>query len=172
MRNGVPIAILVAVVLAAALLIYPRLLTHRIDLTAYFQNANGLRAGAPVRLAGVEVGTVTSVRARPEAQPADAEVRMSLRTPYELRIPGDATVSLATAGVLGETFAEINVAGASAPPIKSGAVLKEKPTKLLSSEEFIEKVGEVFQSKPCTPQDKDVASATPNKSGKEARPAQ
>lgn len=97
MRKGALIAIVITVLLAAALFVYPRLLTHRIDLTVYFQNANGLRAGAPVRLAGVEVGTVTSVRARPETQTAPAEVKISLRTPYELQIPSDSTVSLATA---------------------------------------------------------------------------
>lgn len=42
-------------------------------------------------------------------QGAPAEVMMKLRTPYELHVPNDATVSLYTEGVLGETFAEINV---------------------------------------------------------------
>jgi phospholipid/cholesterol/gamma-HCH transport system substrate-binding protein len=153
-------AIIVAAIVAISLIAlfgYPRLLMHKLELRVYFQNANGLRAGAPVRLAGVEVGRITSARARPEMQAAPAEVLMKLQTPYELRIPNDATVSLATAGVLGETFAEINVAQASGSPVKNGGILKEKPTKFLSTEQLIEKLGDIVQHKPCAPRGKDTA---------------
>jgi phospholipid/cholesterol/gamma-HCH transport system substrate-binding protein len=149
-----------AAVAVASWLGYPRLFSHGIELKVYFQNANGLRAGAPVRLAGVEVGKVTSVRARPEMQAAPAEVTMKLQTPYRLNIPNDSTVSLDTAGVLGETYAEINVLGASGASVKNGEVLKEKPTKSLSTEEVIEKMGDIVQRlKPCAPQGKDTATA-------------
>jgi phospholipid/cholesterol/gamma-HCH transport system substrate-binding protein len=124
MRRVALIAVVIAVIAFAVLFSYPRLFAHRIELRVYFQNANGLRAGAPVRLAGVGVGTITSVRARPEMQTAPAEVSMRLGTPYELNIPNDSTVSLETAGVLGETFAEINVLEASGAPVKNGGVLK------------------------------------------------
>jgi phospholipid/cholesterol/gamma-HCH transport system substrate-binding protein len=149
----------IALVAFAVLFGYPRLFSHRIELKVYFQNANGLRAGAPVRLAGVEVGKITSVRARAEMQVAPAEVTMRLRTPYKLNIPNDSTVSLDTAGVLGETFAEINVLGASGAPVKNHGVLKEKPTKFLSTEEMIEKIADIVQRKPCAPQGKDMATA-------------
>ncbi len=152
MRKAAIIAVVIAVLAVALLFGYPRLLTHRIDLTVYFQNANGLRAGAPVRLAGVDVGTVTSVRARPEMQAAPAEVMLQLRTPYELRIPNDSTVSLATAGVLGEPFAEINVTGTSGPPVKNGGILKGGATNVPGTEELIRKLGDVLQRTPCTPQ--------------------
>ncbi len=158
MRRAGLVAVVIAVIAFAVLFGYPRLFAHRIELRVYFQNANGLRAGAPVRLAGVEVGKITSVRARPEMQFAPAEVTMRLRTPYELNIPNDSTVSLDTAGVLGETFAEINVLGSSGAPVKNGGVLKEKRTKFLSTEDFIEKVGDIVRPKPCAPQDKDMAT--------------
>src|SRR5438105_1174880 len=117
MRKAGLIAAVTVLAAFAVLFVYPRLSIHRIDLRVYFENANGLRAGAPVRLAGVEVGTITSVRARPEMQAAPAEVTLGLRTPYVLNIPKDSTVSLATAGELGETIAEINVARASGAPV-------------------------------------------------------
>jgi len=160
MRKVGLIAGAIAVVAFAVLFGYPRLFTHRIELKVYFLNANGLRAGAPVRLAGVEVGKITGVRARPEMQAAPAEVTMELRTPYELNIPNDSTVSLDTAGVLGETFAEINVLGASGAPVKNTGVLKEKPTKLPSAEQIIEKLGDIVQRKPCAPQGKDMATTS------------
>jgi ABC-type transporter Mla subunit MlaD len=156
----VAMAVLTAAIAFAVLTGYPRLFAHRIELRVYFQNANGLRAGAPVRLAGVEVGRITSVRARPEMQAAPAEVTMRLRTPYELSIPNDATVSLDTVGVLGETFAEINVMGASGVPVKNGGILKEKPTKFLSTSDFIEEIGDIVRPKPCASEGKNMATVS------------
>ncbi|MGA7294430.1 MAG: MlaD family protein [Terriglobales bacterium] len=154
----VALAIVIAVIAFGVLFSYGRLFAHTIELKVYFQNAHGLRAGAPVRLAGVDVGTIRSVRARPEMQAAPAEVTMRLRTPYELNIPNDSTVSLDTAGVLGETYAEINILGTSGAPVKNGGVLQEKPTKFLSTEEVIEKVGDIVRPKPCGPEGKDMAT--------------
>ena len=37
------------------------LFTRKIELKSYFDNANGLREGAPVRLAGVDIGNVTKI---------------------------------------------------------------------------------------------------------------
>src|SRR3954464_6494503 len=102
-RAGIIVGVAVVGTALAVMFSYPRLLMHSLELRVYFQNAHGLRAGAPVKLAGVEVGRITSVRARPELHAAPAEVVMKIQTPYELRIPNDATVFLATAGLLGET---------------------------------------------------------------------
>jgi len=162
MRKAWLIGVALAAIAFALWSSYPKLFSHDLELRVYFQNVNGLRAGAPVRLAGVEVGRVTSVRARPEMQAAPAEVKMKLRTPYELSIPNDSTVSLDTAGVLGETYAEINVLGTSSAPAKDGAFLKEKPTKFLTTQEVIEKVGDIVKDlKPCVSQGKDTATAAP-----------
>ncbi|HYG99446.1 MAG TPA: MCE family protein [Terriglobales bacterium] len=78
-------------------------------LTTYSSDGHRLRAGAPVRLAGVEIGFVQTVRVRPELKDHPVEVVMTIDTPYDLKIPRDAIVSLETAGVLGETFANIDL---------------------------------------------------------------
>jgi ABC-type transporter Mla subunit MlaD len=102
--------VIVAVGLVIAL---SRPAQFHLNTKCYFQNAQGLRAGAKVRLAGVEIGSVTSVRVRPQLKDYPAEVVMSLETPYELNIPNDSVVTLETAGVLGEVFPEIDTRGAS-----------------------------------------------------------
>lgn len=119
------IVVVIVIVAVAVFLSYQNLRDHKAELRVYFQDANGLRAGAPVRLAGVEVGRIASVRARPEMQGPPAEVMMKLRTPYEFHVPNDATVSLYTEGVLGETFAEINVLGRLALRFKVAVFLKK-----------------------------------------------
>jgi phospholipid/cholesterol/gamma-HCH transport system substrate-binding protein len=121
--------ILVAVIvfgLAVIILPFPKHSLHHLLLKAYFQDARGLQAGAPVRVAGVNVGRVTEVRVRPELKEHAAEVTMVLQTLDELKIPEDAIVSIATAGVLGETYAEIDLRGSSGAPSGEGATLKSR----------------------------------------------
>src|SRR5215470_2879691 len=100
---------------------------HALTLTAYFTDGMGLRTGAPVRLAGVDVGSVKSIRPRTELKQAPVEVIMSISTDYELRIPDDSIVSLSTAGILGPTYVNIDTRNASGLPIRSGGTLKANP---------------------------------------------
>jgi ABC-type transporter Mla subunit MlaD len=76
------LTIAVVVVAAVGLVIaLARPAKSHLDVKCYFQDAQGLRVGAKVRLAGVEVGSVTSVSVRPELRDSPAEVTMFLQTP-------------------------------------------------------------------------------------------
>jgi ABC-type transporter Mla subunit MlaD len=140
---------LAGVAVLALLLVVLKPLGRKLAVKAYFTNAMGLRAGAPVRLAGVDVGSVKTVRARPELKATPVEVVMVLNPQYDLNIPADSTVLLETAGVLGETFVEIDATSASGPSIGANAVLKTKPTLQLTGEQMIEKLNEVMGKKNC-----------------------
>ena len=140
------VAALALIVLVAVLLV-KNPFQRKIVARAYFANAMSLRAGAPVRLAGVDIGSVASVRARPELKEARAKVVMLITPSYELNIPSDSTVSLETAGVLGETYVEIDVGHASGPTIGSNAVLRVVATPQITTQEFIEKVGDILSRK-------------------------
>lgn len=143
-------ALVVVVGVLVLLAVRPRSpFRHRLVLKAYFTDAQGLRAGAPVRLAGVDVGTVTSVRARPEMKDAPAEVIMTLDPPYDFRIPDDSLVSVETDGMLGPAFVEIEVKGASGPPARPNAVLKAIPTEHLTTDELLEKLSQAMGKRSC-----------------------
>ncbi len=96
------------------------------DLKSCFDDAGGLRAGAPVRIAGVDVGTVHSVRANPQNKTCPAEVEMVLATSYEIRVPRDSIVEIETAGLLGEAYVNIDTTQASGAPIENYGYLKSK----------------------------------------------
>ena len=85
----VAVVIILFVVIVGAFASYrlsrPRM--YELKLFTYFKDAQGLKAGTPVRLAGVDVGKVLSVRARPDLTPNPAEVQLVVSTPYELKIP-------------------------------------------------------------------------------------
>ena len=123
---------------------------HRKQVKCYFADAQGLRPGARVRLAGVEVGSVTSMRVRPELREHPAEVTMLLVTTYDLNVPSDAVVSLETAGLLGEVYPQINLDGAHGVPVADGGELKARTSgHLTTPQEWIDCFSNIAAHKPC-----------------------
>ena len=98
--------------------------TPKIILLAYFDNAGGLREGAPVRLSGVDIGNVVALRVVASRTLDPVEVKLKVANRYQGAIKKDSTAMLATAGVLGETFVDIDSRQAKAGPAQNGDVLK------------------------------------------------
>lgn len=146
------VAAVVGLGVAALIPLVLRSTSHRLIVKAYFTNAEGLRNGAPVRAAGVEIGTVKSVRVRPELRELPVEVVMVLSPPYEIKIPNDSVATLQTAGVLGGTYVEIDSAAASGPAIGNNAVLQSRPMAQMSTEQFFERLNKtlgILEKKNC-----------------------
>ncbi|MGH9511091.1 MAG: MlaD family protein [Terriglobales bacterium] len=104
--------------------------TKKIILKSYFDNAGGLREGAPVRLQGVDIGSVAGLRivTDPDKRLTPVEVTMKVRSVYRHSLHTDSVTALATAGVLGETYIDINSAMARGPEAKNGDVLATRDT--------------------------------------------
>jgi phospholipid/cholesterol/gamma-HCH transport system substrate-binding protein len=96
--------------------------TKKIKLISYFDNAGGLRVGAPVRLNGVDIGNVMSMRVVSDRkrQLTPVEVVMKISTKYHENLRKDSMTMLSTAGVLGETYIDINSSQASGPEAVEG----------------------------------------------------
>jgi ABC-type transporter Mla subunit MlaD len=105
----------------------------RQELRTCFNDARGLRPGASVRIAGVDVGVVRVVRANPENKNCPAEVVMDLSTPYELKIPRDSIAEIQTGGLLGPSLVAIDVTQATREPIDNGGYLMSKQSSQGSS---------------------------------------
>ncbi len=105
------------------------LFTKKIFLKSYVDNASGLRPGAPVRLQGVDVGNVTAIRVIPGKEPYPVEITMKITTKYMDAIRKDSIIQLSTAGVLGETFVDIDSTKAIGPIAQNGDTLpmREQP---------------------------------------------
>ena len=100
--------------------------TRKIHLTAYLDNAGGLRQGAPVRLAGVDIGNVTNIRVIPGKPLTPVEVTLKVANTYAFALHKDSIAMLATAGVLGETFVDIDSSVAKGPGVQDGDTLSAK----------------------------------------------
>jgi phospholipid/cholesterol/gamma-HCH transport system substrate-binding protein len=98
--------------------------SQKIVLRAYFENAAGLVKGAPVRLSGVDIGNVDSVRIAHGGNPkTPVEVRMKVSKHGASDVRTDSRATLATAGVLGATFVDIDSSTARGAQVHDGDVL-------------------------------------------------
>jgi phospholipid/cholesterol/gamma-HCH transport system substrate-binding protein len=106
--------------------------SRHIRVHSFFANASGLKPGAPVNLQGVTIGSVKKIIIVPGRKLTPVEVIMSLGLNYKAALHEDTTASLATAGVLGDTFVDLDSAQATGPQLKNGDEIPVKQTPSLS----------------------------------------
>ncbi len=79
----------------------------RYQIKALMADVNGLKAGAPVRVGGVEVGTVTRVDFEKEGGAGLVEVTMRLDRRVQPRVTTASRATLGSLGLLGEKAVDI-----------------------------------------------------------------
>ena len=97
--------------------------TSKITIRSYFDNAGGLREGAPVRLAGVDIGNVKGIRIVTGKPLTPVEVTMKVNTKYSFNLRKDSVTLLSTAGILGETYVDVDSKTAKGPEAGDGDIL-------------------------------------------------
>lgn len=105
-------------------------------LKALMTDVNGLKAGAPVRVGGVEVGTVTEVDFAGQGAGGMVEVEMKLDKRVQDRVTTESTATVGAMGLLGEKAVDITAAPRGAP-IQDGGYLSaaaEDPFKGLMAD--------------------------------------
>ena len=99
----------------------------RYRLIAYFENVQGLTGGAPVRLAGRDVGTVESVSFAPlEGNLPPIRVELDVDRSVQERIRSDSSASIGTIGLLGDKYVEVSMGTPLGRALTNGA---EIPTQ-------------------------------------------
>jgi phospholipid/cholesterol/gamma-HCH transport system substrate-binding protein len=88
---------------------------ERYELKTRFPDVKGLKSGAVVRVAGVEVGKVTEVA----LSGAEVEVLLEVKKGNEQRITSDSRASIGSLSLLGEPVIDISPA-VSGTPLKDG----------------------------------------------------
>jgi phospholipid/cholesterol/gamma-HCH transport system substrate-binding protein len=126
-RPSVNIAVGLFVVLGVLALAYLSVKLGRVtiftgggyDVSADFPSVGGLRPGASVEIAGVEVGRVQSI-----GLSDDYQARVVLRLNSTVQLQEDAIASIKTKGLIGEKFIRISP-GASEKLIPANGRLRE-----------------------------------------------
>ena len=99
------------------------LFTSKITLITYFDNAEGIRPGQPVDLQGVAIGNVKTVRVVPGRPLSPVQVVMKVNRDFQSFIREDSKATIETAGVLGESFVDIDSKQAKGAIVKDGTEL-------------------------------------------------
>ena len=94
--------------------------TSKITLYVYFANAEGLKVGAPVRLQGVDLGNVKDIRGTADRRDSPVKVTMRVNTKYQFLVLKDTKATVATAGVLGEAFVDLDSRAAVKVKVQDG----------------------------------------------------
>jgi phospholipid/cholesterol/gamma-HCH transport system substrate-binding protein len=97
---------------------------QRYYLKTQFSTVPGLKSGSPVRVAGVEVGTVKSVDLVGDKVDVTLEVNKDMRP----RITDRSTATLGSVSLLGESAVDITPAS-SGTPIAEWGYVTERPTR-------------------------------------------
>ncbi len=100
------------------------LFARKLVLRSYFENAAGLKNGAPVTLEGVTIGNVIRIRVVPDRKPRSVEVTMRVGREYIRDLHATSTTVIAQAGVLGDSYVDIDSSHASGPPPGDNAELQ------------------------------------------------
>ncbi len=87
-------------------------------VNADFSNVSGLTKGAPVTIAGVEVGSVDDIHYK------DGTAAVTLRINKDVKLEDDVIAAVKTSGIIGEKYIAISL-GASDAYIKPGGRIRD-----------------------------------------------
>jgi len=98
------------------------------DVNFVFHFVNGVKLGAPVRFAGVDVGLVKHIKFMAPGEDGKTRVEIIARIKNGTRIPVDSSVWVNTLGLLGEKYIEV-MPGVDKNNIlaKNGSLIGEDP---------------------------------------------
>ena len=99
---------------------------------AEFEKAGGIKPKAIVEIAGVEIGTVKTVRITP-----DYRARLTIEIDKNIKLQEDAIASIKTKGLIGEQYVQISPGG-SDKMIQNGGRIRETESAI-DIEELISK---------------------------------
>jgi len=94
---------------------------YRINVN--FNFVNGVKVGAPVRFAGVDVGEVKRIKLEFVPEENRSNVRLIIWVRDIIKIPADSTVWVNTLGLLGEKYVEIIPGKDYANPVKENGFM-------------------------------------------------
>jgi phospholipid/cholesterol/gamma-HCH transport system substrate-binding protein len=118
-----------------------KLFTSKHEYRAVFQDVQGLKQGSPVRMGGVDVGSVSNVEYSPNPKEAKIHVVVSIVSGQAERIRGDSVATIENKGLLGDKMVVISVGSQDAPPVAPGGTLQSHESEEISA--MLSKLGSI-----------------------------
>jgi phospholipid/cholesterol/gamma-HCH transport system substrate-binding protein len=122
LKVGIVLVVALAIAIVAILKVDEQrgLFGDQYELVTYFNRINGLTVGAPVWLAGVDVGSVTDVQFVSDLEEKKIMVRMSINSTIQDRIRANSVATIESQGLLGSKLVSLTVGDPSEPRLESG----------------------------------------------------
>ncbi len=120
-------------------------------LLSSFSDISGLRVGAPVQLAGVNVGTVGEILLDPTLESKKVKLKLLIGKKYSERIREDSTATIITQGLLGDKMVFLTLGSPDKRELTNGdSISSSSPSGfsqvLESSDELIKSASSVAKS--------------------------
>ena len=127
MKNSLEtrLGIFFALVFVAAFVLFEmvgggRFFDSGIPIKARFNSAGDLKVGDPVKLAGVDIGRVQTIRI------ADGKVEVSMTVEPAAGVRTDSKASIKFTGMMGQNFMAIDFGNPASPVVSTGALLESR----------------------------------------------
>ena len=118
-----------------------RAFSSKETFTTVFKDVQGLRRGSPVRMGGVDIGSVAEVGYGNEANDQKIYVRMAIVEREARRIRADSVATIESKGLLGDKMITISVGSESQPPIPGGGAIRSRDAGDIT--EMIGRLGQI-----------------------------
>ncbi|NMB82649.1 MAG: MCE family protein [Ignavibacteria bacterium] len=102
-----------------------KLFTRTIEVKAYFNQIEGLKTGAPVRLSGYDIGSVSGISLVDETT-GNVEVKMRIDVSLKHFIRLDSQAAIETEGLVGKKIVTITPGSSNFAEIEEGGIIKSK----------------------------------------------
>lgn len=102
-----------------------KLFTRSIEIKAYFAQIEGLKSGAPVRLSGYDIGSVSSISFSNDST-GNVEVKMRIDNELKHFIHIDSEASIETEGLVGKKIVTITAGSGDASEVGDNGVIRSK----------------------------------------------
>ncbi len=122
---GLVATLVVIVVVIAAYMAYERV-TYK-TYTAYFTEVNGLYAGDPVKVIGVDVGSVASITPRSD------DVKVEFHVDRDVKVPANASAVIVAQSLVSGRFIQLNPVFDTGPEMTAGSSIPMDRTAVPSS---------------------------------------
>ena len=117
---------------------------ERYRLNASFSDISGLREGAVVRLAGIDVGEVSRIEFASDPEEKRVLVQVQVMERYQPRIRKDSVALISTEGVLGDKYITLTVGSTDQDVMEDdGWIETDEPLEFLS---YMERASEVLDN--------------------------
>ncbi|MET0390929.1 MAG: MlaD family protein [Polyangiales bacterium] len=146
LRVGIFVVLGIAVLTFAVLVLGAKggLFQSKSTLYVDLSNINGLVVGAPVRLAGLDIGRVSKIHFSEDLNRREARVELSVQERYLPRVRGDSRAFIDSKGLLGDKLINITIGSPDQAQLREGDVIPARDG--VSMEELAAKVNQAVTS--------------------------